>query len=424
MGLRDRIEVVFVGLLDVLGPYGLLVLAAALALTLALILGATLRRRVADESRPARTVTLIETSGDAGLDDLTPEPEDRMLPLGRFGFLVLVVALAAGCWTLGFFLAKDKSAFLGSREWHFQPFYIAAHLATLRLFVALFTRNYRQGIANMNAPAEQALAGMHRILGPLGALWAFVIALPFCASDYRYLHGPKYEKLDPSASIQAIDYTMWGIWCVEWFLNAFIWVILAGFLLRNVRTLRDYQFVAPIEIVLQDKHYRPFLRMSSQGAGVVFGFGIMTALYITYTGGNITDYLGLIVTGVLLVVGFLVPWFLLRRNVRAAVEVEQRRLQDSMNHDGSTLVHALGTRSAAEPDLRGVSERLDYVVSHLRISHLERLHLKLGATEARAVAIRLLAPAATVGWQLAQNYKPVIEQFGRILQPVISRIGG
>ena len=429
MGWSDRAGQALEALLHTLGLPGALAALAVIALALALLLGLIWRRR--GYLTPAQPLALIDATGDgdATLDDLTPAPSDRILPLGLAGFLALVTAIAAACWATGFWLASNRPGFLASPEWRFQPAYIAAHLITLRMFVALFTRNYRLGIARLNVPPDEALAGMHRILGPVGAACAFLIAVPFCASDFRYLNGPKYEKLDAAAPIQAIDYTMWGIWCAEWFLNAFIWVILVGFLLRNVRTLRDYQFIAPIETVLQDKHYRPFLRMSSQGATVVFGFGIMTALYITYTGGNITDYLGLAITGILLVVGFLAPWILLRRKVRSAVEDEQRRLQQGLMRGGGGSLAHIGVRDASEqaalvPDLRGVSDRLDYVVSYLRINHLERLHLKLGATEARAVAIRLLAPAATIAWQLAQNHKPLIEQLNRILQPVISRIGG
>jgi hypothetical protein len=420
MSVRDRIEVILVALLDVVGPNGLAVLASALLMTLALLLGFTLRRRTSSRETDGQAQTLLDVDGEPTLEDLTPQPNDRMLPLGRGGFLALVAGLAAGCWLIGFALAGNRASFLASKEWQFQPFYIAAHLATLRLFVALFTRNYRAGIARLTIAADEALAGMHRILGPVGALWALAVALPFCVSDWRYLHSGRYEKLDANAPLQAIDYVMWSIWCTEWFLNAFIWVILAGFLVRNVMTLRQSQFISPIDIVLQDKHYRPFLRMSSQGATVVLVFGVMTALYITYTGGAVTDYLGLGITGILLVVGFLVPWAMLRHKVRVAVEQEQRRLHESLFVGAG---NSPGYTEVGRDDIHSLSKRMDYIVAQLRSSQLERLHLKLGATEARAVMIRLLAPAATIGWQLAQNYKPLLEQLNKILQPLLSRGG-
>lgn len=438
MGLRTQLDLLFDTFLQILATNGLILLIAAVALALLLTFGVGLRRRRAGSPDALAASAAPATDDRDSFDDIAPT-EDRILPLGRTGFLVLVIVLAAGAWCLGFALASDRHLFLASREWQFQPFYIAVHLVTLRLFVALFTRNYRLGIARLDAPEEAALAGMHRILGAWGALCALVVALPFCLSDFRYLHGARYEKLDPTRPLQAIDYVMWGIWSAEWFLNAFIWVILIGFLVRNVRTLTSYRFLAPIEVVLSQKHYRPFLRMSSQGASVVLMFGLMTVIYITYTGGAITDYLGLAITATLLIIGFLVPWLMLRRKVRLAVEQEQLRLQGAVLQfhsnpgalallDSEPMMVAGRTPVAQAAafdlsELRRLSDRLDYVVSHLRVAQLERLHVGLGATEARAVAIRLLAPAATIAWQVSQNHKSLLEQLNRLLQPLIARLG-
>lgn len=398
---------------------GWAILLAGIVVSLILVLALMWRRRKLDADDQPNSAGA--TSEDV-LEDLTPAPADRLVPLGRIGFLVLIIAVSASCWTVGYLLAADKAAFLAAKEWQFQPFYIAAHLVTLRLFVAVFARNFRLGIAWFDVQADKVLTGMHRILGPAGAAGALLIALPFCISDYRYLNSERYEKLDPKAPLGAIDHLMWGIWCTEWFLNAFIWVILAGFLVKNVHVLKTSHFIAPIERVLQEKHYRPFLRMSSQGASVVLGFSIMTVLYIGYTGGAVTDYMGLGITGTLLIIGFLVPWFMLKRKVRHAVEAEQNRLQISLGQSAAALSGADAglARTGIEGQL--LSQRLDYVVSLMRLTHLEGLHRKVGATEARAVAIRLLAPAATIGWQLLQNYKPAAEQISRFLKLLVARL--
>ena len=398
---------------------GWAILLAGIVVSLVLVLVLMWRRRGAhgDDALPPADETGVEA-----LEDLTPAPADRIVPLGRIGFLVLIIGVSSSCWTAGYLLATDKATFLASKEWQFQPFYIAAHLVTLRLFVAVFARNFRLGISWLDVQADKVLAGMHRILGPLGAAAALVIALPFCVSDYRYLHSARYEKLDPKAPIGAIDHVMWGIWCMEWFLNAFIWVILAGFLVKNVQILQNNHFVAPIERVLQEKHYRPFLRMSSQGASVVLGFSIMTVLYIGYTGGAITDYMGLAITATLLVIGFLVPWIMLKRKVRQSVYAEQGRLQIRLGQATAALSapHASMAQTGSEAQL--LSQRLDYLVSMLRMTHLDGLHGKVGATEARAVALRLLAPVATIGWQLLQNYKPAADQVSRFLKLLVARL--
>ena len=415
MSWREQAGLALAALLELLGKSGWAVLIAAAIVMSTIALPIFYRRH--------RNWTIATSAGEIGaLDDLSPDPGDRMLPLGREGFLVLIVSVAIGCWLLGFSLARDKPSFFSSKEWRFQPFYVAAHLMTLRLFVAVFTRNFRAGIAQLDVSAERALVAMHRILGPCGALVAFLAAIPFCLSDFRYLSGPKYERLVPGAPLGGVDYAMWSIWCAEWFLNAFIWVILAGFLFNNVRTLSRHGFQAPIEIVLREKQYRPFLRMSSQGATVVLVFALVTVLYIGYIGGAITDYLGLGITALLLVVGFVVPWMQLRRKVQLAVDAEQQRLQLTLTYDVAPPVSAAVSPGAATSDIRALSERLDYVVALLRMTHLEHLHLELGATEARAIAIRLLAPAATIGWQVSQNFQPFADKLGGVLQSVLARL--
>jgi hypothetical protein len=419
MSWLDQVVAVREAAQQSMSPDGWAILLGAIAVSLILVMGLMWRRRMARAGDMAPSPVGDETDV---LEDLTPLPADRLVPLGRIGFLALIVGICVSCWAAGYLLATDKTAFLGSKEWQFQPFYIAAHLVTLRLFVAVFARNFRQGITWLDVQADVALAGMHRILGPAGAAVALGIAVPFCISDFRYLYSARYERLDTNMPIGAIDHVMWGIWSVEWFLNAFIWVILVGFLVKNVEILRKNSFTAPIERVLQEKHYRPFLRMSSQGAGVVLGFSIMTVLYIGYTGGAITDYMGLAITATLLVIGFLVPWFLLKRKLRASVDTEQGRLQSSLGQATAALAGPNAMAMPPQGEMQALSQRLDYVVSLMRINHLERLHLKVGSTEARAVALRLLAPAATILWQLLQNYKPAAEMISRILKLIVARL--
>lgn len=42
--------------------------------------------------------------------------------------------------------------------------------------------------------------------------------------------------------------------------------------------------------------------------------------------------------------------------------------------------------------------------------HLERLHEGIGQREARDIAIKLMAPAATIGWQVWQNGGALLEK--------------
>jgi hypothetical protein len=311
--------------------------------------------------------------------------------------------------------------FLQSREWHVQPFYLAAHLVALRLFVQLFVRKYVAGAAHLHIAPEQVSNGIRRVLGPRAWLSAAAIALPFCILDYRYLVSDRYERLSEDQQLHAIDYMMWGIWCAEWLLNALIWVTLAGFLAMGYRALRTHRFRAPIATVVQERLYRPFLQMSSQGATIVLGFACVTGFYIWYAGGAVSDFLGLGVTGVLLVAGFVPLWLLLnakvRRTISDEIEALLRKVPAPLTGEG-----LLGASAAAAP-ARTVEDRLDELVALMRAWHLERLQLDLGRAEAQALAVRLAAPAATAGWQLYSNLQGILTQVGGALGSILSAAG-
>jgi hypothetical protein len=236
-------------------------------------------------------------------------PVQRILPSRPLPFAAFVVGLAAAAWLAGFALAPDKARFLASVEWRFMPVYLAAHFVALRLFVSTFTRSFRSGIAHLDVPEEQALSGLRTVLGWPGLALAGLVALPFVVLDFRYLtrEGSRYERIGAGNAASAADYLMWSTWTVEWFINALIWVLLIGFLIKNCWVISRYPFRALIEIVVHERHYKPFLQMSAEGATIVLGFSAVTIFYLWYTGGELTDYAGLAITASLLFVGFVPP---------------------------------------------------------------------------------------------------------------------
>jgi hypothetical protein len=344
---------------------------------------------------------------------------DSLLLRNPVSFYLMVAVLSATCWLAGWTIATNVPRFLASPEWHIQPFYLAAHLVALRLFVGLFVRKYVAGAAQLDIRAEQISKGVHCILGPASALFAAAIAVPFCALDYRYLVSDHHEKLSEDQALHAIDYLMFGIWCAEWLLNAMIWVTLARFLAMSYRLLRSRRFRAPIATVVQDKLYRPFLQMSSQGASIVLVFACVTAFYIWYAGGAASDFLGLGVTGVLLVAGFIPLWLALNAKVKRAVREEIHSLRRIVHTPtfGANLL-----AGADEGRARSLEEKLEEVVALMRAEYLQRLQLDLGRTEAQALAVRLAAPAATAGWQLYSNLQGILGKVGGTIGSILSAI--
>jgi len=342
-------------------------------------------------------------------DDGRRRPIDSILPRRIGGTIALAIVVAVSAWLGGLALTPSIPAFLASPEWQVQPIYIATHIIAVRLFVHVYTRGFERGVSYFDVPETQAHAFVDAVLGFPGAIAALSVAMPFVALDFLYLFSDRYESIG-GAGVLPIDYLMWGVWTVEWFLNAFIWVVLIGFLVNTWWVVRNHPFRAPIEIVLHDRQYKPFLQMGAQGASIVLAFTIITVAYIWYTGGEATDYVGLGITAVLLVVGFLPSWLLLKRKVQHAVEEETLAMRRHLlrNLDLADVERGPLTLAGTSKGDRSLEHRLDAAVAILRISYLENRHQSLGASEARAVLLRMLAPAASVGWQVAKSHAELL----------------
>jgi len=390
-------------------------LGAALMLLLALLVLSLryveLRRRLAEKDAPSGqgfVYSAIPSWEEFG-PPMSLEGEgrsliDRVLPRRPRNFLLVVFALAAGCWLSGLALTNDAYAFLTNPEWQLQPLYLAAHFITLRLFATMFTRNFLAGVAHLDLPPSQARHGVWLVLGPVGALVALVLAAPFCIYDYRalFVSGAK----SGSGLGQPVDQLLFGMWCAEWFLIAFIWVQLLGFLLLTRWAIREHRFRSSIEVVLHEKQYRPFLQMSVQGATIVLGFFLVNLAYTWYAGAEITDYVGVGVTLVLLVFGFVPPWMQLTAKVDRIVSEEMSGLRQRLAETG---VHGEPLAAAANPTraARELEQRLDEALVMLRISYLERLYRDLGQIEATSILVKVLVPAATLAYYVLKYLRIV-----------------
>src|SRR5215831_1033904 len=369
-----------------------------------------LRRRVSE---------LGTASADAGVagweDELAPislEGErraavDRLLPRQPRAFLIAVGLLTVACWAAGLALADDLYAFLRSREWQVQPLYLAAHFVTLRLFTTMFTRNYLAGVVHLDMPTAHARRGIQLVMGPVGTLIALLVALPFMLYDYQLVGLAKAAKAAGTGAGLAVDRLLYGMWCLEWFLIAIIWVQLVGFLFLTRRAIGNYPFRAPIEVVLLEKQYRHFLAMSAHGATIVLGFFLVNLVYSWYTGAALTDYIGVAITLVLLVVGFIPPWMQLTAKMDRIVKDEMARLRRRLA--SSDMLSPVAAASSHGPGpSEGVADlqaRLDEALVMLRISYLERLHRDLGNIEAWSIVMKIGVPIMTVTYYAVHIFR-------------------
>lgn len=337
---------------------------------------------------------------DEGLPTVSLEGEgnallDRLLPRRPRPFLLTVIVISVLCWIAGLLLAEQPEVFLANSEWQAQPLYLAAHFITLRLFATAFSRTFTAGTAHLDIAPEQVRHRMWLVLGPLGAAIAALVSAPFSLVDYPLLADPSVWQSAGRAS----DLLVFAIWVVEWFLLAFIWVMIVGYMILTTSVISNHRFRETIDVVLHERHYRPFLQMSAHGATIVLGFWVINIVYAFITGAAFSDYAGAIITLVLVVAGLVPPLLQLRGKVNDAVGEAmaglRRRVSASRSEAGAT----------AAADGRGLEHRLDEALVLLRMSYLERLHGQLGQTETADIVVKLLVPATTMVWYGYKYYK-------------------
>jgi hypothetical protein len=157
--------------------------------------------------------------------------------------------------------------------------------------------------------------------------------------------------------------------------------------------------------------------MSAQGATIVVGFSLCTVAYIWLTGGEITDYLGLTITGLLLAIGFVPPWLLLNARVTNALTEKQAELRRALTRAGGPARVEQGLTAPTDVP---IERRLDEIQLLLRLFHLDGLYRTLGMTEAKTMMVRLLAPVLTVGWHASQSSNSLTQK----MQTLLSLIAG
>jgi hypothetical protein len=310
--------------------------------------------------------------------------------------------VSVACWLAGLVLADDRARFLASREWQVQPLFLAVHLVVVRLFVTAYAGGYLAGCGALVMPPGEAEKRARFVLGPAGLATALVLAAPLAVLDVLHLRSSAYESATSARGVLgAADWLLVSMWIVEWIANAYVWVVIGGFLAASLHALH-HDFRDPVTKVLRERQYRPFLLMSSRGATIVLAFTAACGLYVLYASGETSDYVGLWVTAGLLLAAFVPPWLRLRSRIAELVRAETDRLGSQVE----AVIDDAGVRGGDPPPPRTLEElgdRVHVAFALLRIDHLERLHDDMGKTEAQAVVLRMLAPLATVAWKLVRG---------------------
>ena len=205
------------------------------------------------------------------------------------------------------------------------------------------------------------------------------------------------ESQGAGGAFGAADWLTGVIWTTEWIINAYVWAVILAFLALTMQVLKKFPFRHEIEVVLGERHYRPFLMMSAQGATIVLLFSIVYAFYVwRLEQPEATDYLGLWITAGLLILCFVPPWLRLKGGIARLARAEADRLNREV-HEGWKTVES---QQAAGRDARGDRGAPDAAACARARGPPRTAHPRLGRNEGQAMLIRLLAPLSTVVWKV------------------------
>jgi hypothetical protein len=344
---------------------------------------------------PARVSDPGLASPRISLDRSPHATLDRVLPRHGRDVVVALLGVAVATWLAGLLLAADRARFLTTPEWLVQPLYLAVHLGLLRAYVTAYATHFAGGCRHLRMPRAEVEKRLRGALGWRPVIVAVAVALPLVWIDVGWFVGDAEIGLKSGRALAVGDVLLVAVWAVEWVVNAYVWALVIAFLIHTVSVLKRHEYRDPIERVLRDRQYRPFLLMSAQGASLTLVFAGANAAYVWLTRGSTSDYVGLWVTAGLVLVGFVPAWLLLKSRVGRAVAAQADVLSDRID-DAALSKPAAGTAD--------IARRLDGVTAILRLEYLDRLHKDLGKVEAQATVLKLLAPALTAAWRFFRPF--------------------
>jgi hypothetical protein len=320
---------------------------------------------------------------------------DRVLPKHARPLLAVALGVAVAVWLLALAFARDRAAFVKTPEWLVQPLYLAVHLVLLRAYVTAYATHFAGGCRHLRMGRGEVEKRLRGALGWRPVLAALAIATPLVWIDVRWYLTDVELGFGSGRASSLTDILLVGVWAVEWVVNAYVWALIVAFLIHTVSVLKRRAYRDPIERVLRERQYRPFLLMSGQGASLTLVFAGANGVYVWLTRGSASDYVGLWVTAGLVLLGFVPAWLLLKSRIGDAVTVQADHLSERI--DAADL-------SDETPGPRDLATRLDGMTSILRLEYLDRLHKDLGKVEAQATILKLLAPALTAAWRFLKPF--------------------
>lgn len=256
---------------------------------------------------------------------MTPHPLQRMpicrndwLPAAPARLFVACVPLVLALKGCAYVLAFDKAAILASRDWLYHAFWLPLHLLLARCASGNFARHVQAAEAGLRPALRDEFARrVEAVTSPRGLLGAMLLVAPFAFLDARagadFVDG-HFDSQGYAAALIPL------IWMIEWAATALVWLYVLGSiyitpLASHQENLRDRH----LDVLVHGRG-RESIQAGLENALVVLIYGLSTIGYVWFADGQLSDYLVLGVSTVLVLACFFTALVRLKSGLRQSLD--------------------------------------------------------------------------------------------------------
>ena len=277
------------------------------------------------------------------------------LPRSTRGFVAFNLLLVLGFKLAGYALATDKSVVFSSHDWIYHSMWLPLHLMLARCASGIFARHVeaaRQEIIPALRP--EFIRRVDIVTSKRGMLGALVLVAPLALLDMQagvaFVHQNFATQGRAGALIPII-------WMIEWLATAQIWLYVLGSIYITPIVFHAENLRGRHVAVLIHGQSRGSIKSGLEHALVILLYGISTVGYVWFADGQLSDYLVLVISTLLVLVCFFSALVQLRANLRHNLDEREQELLQSV--PGAALL-ARPAAPAALPSCPGPSRDVAY----------------------------------------------------------------
>jgi hypothetical protein len=243
-----------------------------------------------------------------------------LLPSSAKSFMFFAVGMSFLFRAAAYFLSSDPKAITASHDWTYHAFWLPLHLLLARYSAVVFSKNVQACLdASRESVKPELLARVRSVTSFKGWLVGCLLVAPFIFLD-AYA-GIDYVRSNVETQRHAAILIPL-IWLIEWLATAQIWLYVLGAITTNTIALSNRNLMHRHEEILIGGAVRAPLQSGVESAFITLVYGLSTIGYVWYADGQLSDYMVLGISTVLVLVCFFAALVQMKGVLRRSLDSE------------------------------------------------------------------------------------------------------